>query len=80
MEKKHSHCAINRPYCCIMENMYIGPGFDTKGSPGVRDSQIIMLDSLFLLVGSPTDSLNLGENMTPNFNIVLSFSVDSKCH
>ena len=41
--------------------------FDTKGSPGVRDSQIIMPDSLFLLVGSPTDSLNLGGNMTPNF-------------
>ena len=26
-----------------------------------------MPDSLFLVVGSPTDSLNLGENMTPNF-------------
>ena len=45
------------------------PGFDTKGSPGVRDSQIIMLDSLLLLVSSQTDSLNLVGN-------VMSFSVD----
>ena len=49
-------------------------GSTLKGSPGVRDSHITMPDSLFLLVGSPADSLN----ETKFF--VLSFSVDSKCH
>ena len=39
---------------------------------GVRDSQIIMLDSLLLLVSSLTDSLNLAGN-------VMSFSVDFFC-
>ena len=35
------------------------PGFDTKGSPGVRDSYFASPDSKVLQVGSPADSLNL---------------------
>ena len=54
-------------------------GFDTKGSPGVRDSQIIMLVSMVLVVGSPTDSLNMGGKYDTKL-LVLSFSVDSKRH
>ena len=37
-------------------------GFDTKGSPGVRDS-LFALDSKVLQVGSPADSLNLEEKI-----------------
>ena len=62
----------------ILQDVTTNPGFDTKGSPGVRDSQIIMPDYLFLFVGSPTDSLNLGKYDTKV--LVLSFSVDSKRH
>ena len=36
-------------------------GFDTKGSPGVRDSWFASQDSKVLQVGSPADSLNLEE-------------------
>ena len=41
----------------------IKPGFDTKGSPGVRDSKFASPDSKVLQVGSPVDSLNLEEKI-----------------
>ena len=53
--------------------------FDTNGSFGVQDSRIIMPDSMFLHVGSPTDSTESGKIFDPK-NFVLSLSVDSKCH
>ena len=61
--------------------MTLYTGFDTKGSPGVQDSQIIMPDSLFLPVGSPTDSLNLGKisqiskDFKPRFGILITFGL-----